>query len=153
MSRKSLSKRRRYAVLERDSFRCRYCGAAAESGAVLHVDHRMPVSRGGSDDFANLVTACADCNLGKHAFLPIREIARQREHALAAVVFQRACERFGHEVPLWQAFCTILDFCLSETEPEQLLRIVLDAPTYEAAEAAMYRFAGYPSREAWEQAE
>lgn len=152
MSRQSIPKRLRYAVLERDGYRCRYCGAGVDD-AKLHIDHRMPVAKGGTNDFENLVTACADCNLGKHAFLPIREIVRQREQALAAEIFQRTCERFGDEVPLWRAFCIILDFCLSQPEPEMLLRIMLDAATYAEAEHRWYLYAGYPGREAWERAE
>ena len=38
---------------------------------VVHVDHIIPVVRGGSNDDSNLVTACADCNLGKGA-VPLR---------------------------------------------------------------------------------
>lgn len=57
---------RRYAVLERDGFRCLYCGrAASDPGVVLHVDHRVAVVLGGTSEMENLVTACADCNLGK----------------------------------------------------------------------------------------
>jgi hypothetical protein len=142
-ARKYITLRVRYAVLERDGYRCRYCGAEA-TDAKLHVDHRMPVSKGGTNDFENLVTACSDCNLGKHAFLPTRYIPAQRENALAAVIFQRMCERFGAEVPFWLAFCTILNFCQSEPDPDPLLQIVLEAETYEAAIEGMYRYGGYP---------
>jgi 5-methylcytosine-specific restriction endonuclease McrA len=56
----------RFRVLARDDFRCRYCGRpAASPDVVLHVDHVVPRAAGGGDDPANLVTACADCNLGK----------------------------------------------------------------------------------------
>lgn len=143
MSRKSIPKRVRYAVLERDGYRCRYCGAEA-GDAKLHVDHRMPVSKGGTNEFSNLVTACVACNLGKHAFLPVAHVPAQREHAWAAIIFQRTCERFGSEVPLWRAFNVILDFCLSDEQPEHILRIVLDAETYAQAEQEIYRFCGYP---------
>lgn len=57
----------RFAVLVRDNYTCQYCGRSAPEGVVLHVDHRLPVSRGGSDNLDNLVTACAECNLGKGA--------------------------------------------------------------------------------------
>jgi HNH endonuclease len=60
----SLSKRIRFAVLTRDRFTCRYCGRSAPA-VVLHVDHVHPVSRGGSDDESNLVTACVECNSSK----------------------------------------------------------------------------------------
>jgi 5-methylcytosine-specific restriction endonuclease McrA len=56
----------RFAILERDGFRCRYCGAPAPE-VRLHVDHVIPVIAGGSDDPENLVAACEDCNLGKSA--------------------------------------------------------------------------------------
>lgn len=37
----------RFQVLQRDGFRCRYCGRSAQDGAVLHVDHVVPVALGG----------------------------------------------------------------------------------------------------------
>lgn len=55
----------RYEVLRRDNFRCVICGASAKNGAVLHVDHILPVSKGGTSEMANLRTLCERCNLGK----------------------------------------------------------------------------------------
>lgn len=69
MARKPISKSRRFDVLSRDKFMCRYCGASADDGVVLHVDHVQPVAAGGGDDLDNLVSACQDCNLGKGAKL------------------------------------------------------------------------------------
>lgn len=54
----------RFQVLERDGFRCRYCGLEA-SEAQLHVDHVVPVSKGGTHGLENLVASCERCNLGK----------------------------------------------------------------------------------------
>jgi hypothetical protein len=65
MLRRSVSQSRRYAILDRDGFRCRYCGSTAADGKTLHVDHIVPVSHGGSNDDSNLCAACSDCNLGK----------------------------------------------------------------------------------------
>lgn len=59
----------RYRIMQRDRFRCRYCGKTAGE-TPLHVDHVQPVSAGGSSNSLNLVTACKGCNLGKHASLP-----------------------------------------------------------------------------------
>lgn len=53
----------RFNILERDCFRCRYCGAGPE--ARLQIDHIMPRARGGTDDPDNLATACWACNNGK----------------------------------------------------------------------------------------
>jgi hypothetical protein len=64
MSRRPLSKRLRFQVLQRDDFTCQYCGASAPD-VVLHVDHKDAVAQGGGNDLANLITACFDCNMGK----------------------------------------------------------------------------------------
>ena len=56
--------RLRSAVFERDEFTCSYCGSI---GVRLECDHVMPVSRGGSDEMSNLVTACFSCNRRKGA--------------------------------------------------------------------------------------
>lgn len=55
----------RFRILERDGFRCRYCGARASDGAVLQVDHIHPASKGGKTQLENLITACFECNAGK----------------------------------------------------------------------------------------
>lgn len=62
--RRSLNLRKRFAILKRDGFKCRLCGRAAPD-VKLHVDHKTPKARGGSDDDTNLWTLCEDCNLGK----------------------------------------------------------------------------------------
>lgn len=67
----SLSKRTRFEIFKRDGFRCAYCGADPTQRA-LHVDHVIPLAEGGTDDDANLITSCADCNLGKSA-VPLEE--------------------------------------------------------------------------------
>lgn len=60
----ALSKSKRFAIFERDGFACMYCGRQPPE-IVLEVDHIHPISDGGTDDDANLVTACFDCNRGK----------------------------------------------------------------------------------------
>lgn len=62
--RKGLSKKTRFEVLKRDSFKCQYCGASAPD-VLLQVDHIKPVAGEGTDDFWNLVTSCTSCNSGK----------------------------------------------------------------------------------------
>jgi hypothetical protein len=58
------SKRVRFAVLLRDNFTCRYCGAKAPD-VTVQVDHVIPRVRGGTNALSNLVTACESCNQGK----------------------------------------------------------------------------------------
>ncbi len=55
----------RYDVMKRDGFRCVLCGMSRKDGAILHVDHIIPVSKGGKTEMKNLRTLCERCNLGK----------------------------------------------------------------------------------------
>jgi len=63
--RKEVTDSLRFDVFKRDSFRCRICGAGADCGVKLHVDHIKPVSKGGTSDSDNLQTLCQTCNAGK----------------------------------------------------------------------------------------
>lgn len=60
----TISLTQRFTILERDEFTCRFCGRRAPE-TELEVDHIYPRSKGGSDEPANLVTACRNCNSGK----------------------------------------------------------------------------------------
>lgn len=60
----AVSKRTRFEVFKRDGFTCQYCGRTPPT-VVLECDHVEAVANGGSDDEANLVTSCFDCNRGK----------------------------------------------------------------------------------------
>lgn len=55
----------RHEVFKRDNYTCVECGARKEDGAVLHVDHIIPVSQGGTDELSNLQTLCDKCNMNK----------------------------------------------------------------------------------------
>ena len=46
--------------------KCYYC----EEGKFEHIDHYVPLSKGGPDAKLNLVPSCASCNLKKNAKLP-----------------------------------------------------------------------------------
>lgn len=49
-------------VLLRDDFTCAYCG---RKDAKMVADHVIPSSKGGGDEFSNLVCACENCNRSK----------------------------------------------------------------------------------------
>lgn len=57
----------RLKVLDRDAYRCILCGRspATNIGVRLHIDHKIPFSKGGKSNIDNLQTLCQDCNLGK----------------------------------------------------------------------------------------
>ena len=65
MERAKMSDSLRYDILRRDNFRCQLCGATAQEGAKLHVDHIVPVAKGGRTISSNLRTLCDRCNMGK----------------------------------------------------------------------------------------
>ena len=54
----------RTKILKRDRHTCQACGVRAPEVEV-EVDHKIPVSKGGTDNESNLVTLCRDCNRGK----------------------------------------------------------------------------------------
>lgn len=62
--RAGISKKIRFEVMKRDSFKCQYCGRSAPD-VVLVIDHIHPVADGGENDITNLITSCFDCNAGK----------------------------------------------------------------------------------------
>lgn len=55
----------RYEILKRDGYRCQICGSTAQDGVKLHIDHIVPVSKGGHTTPDNLRVLCDRCNLGK----------------------------------------------------------------------------------------
>lgn len=54
-------KANRNRIYKRDNCECVYCGSKKQ----LTLDHIMPKSRGGTNDWMNLVTSCFKCNLKK----------------------------------------------------------------------------------------
>jgi 5-methylcytosine-specific restriction endonuclease McrA len=89
----------RRGVLRRDSNRCGYCGASANT-----IDHILPRSRGGKDSWENLVACCLKCNNLKGDKTPdeMRWSLRatpKPPHGVAWLV--RGIER---EMPSWEEY-------------------------------------------------
>jgi 5-methylcytosine-specific restriction endonuclease McrA len=60
-------------LFARDQYRCQYCGrssAELKPREALTRDHVIPISRGGSNEWTNVVTACSPCNTRKGNRLP-----------------------------------------------------------------------------------
>ena len=88
----ALPKGLRFAILERDGFRCRACGQSPlkQEGIVLHVDHIFPVAKGGTNHPSNLQTLCEDCNSGKlNGSRPMRHPAMVRKALQMIILEQR----------------------------------------------------------------
>jgi 5-methylcytosine-specific restriction endonuclease McrA len=55
-------------LFARDRYRCQYCGRTLmdlRPRESLTRDHLVPLSRGGTNDWTNVVTACSQCNTRK----------------------------------------------------------------------------------------
>lgn len=53
---------------KRQGGKCYYCGCKLDDN--WHIEHVIPLSRGGSNDIANIVCSCPSCNQSKHNKLP-----------------------------------------------------------------------------------
>lgn len=69
-------------LFARDAYTCQYCGrtsARLRTRESLTRDHVVPLSRGGTNSWTNVVTACSTCNTRKAHHLP-DEIGMQLLH-------------------------------------------------------------------------
>jgi 5-methylcytosine-specific restriction endonuclease McrA len=60
-------------LFARDHYRCQYCGRHVlelKPREALTRDHLLPLSRGGTNEWSNVVTACSPCNTRKGNHLP-----------------------------------------------------------------------------------
>lgn len=57
----------RFEIFRDCNYCCQICGRKASLDLTLEIDHKTPVSRGGSNDQNNLWVLCFDCNRGKGA--------------------------------------------------------------------------------------
>lgn len=58
-----ITKKLRERVFKRDGYACKKCKETQN----LHIDHILPISKGGSSEESNLQTLCKQCNLTKSA--------------------------------------------------------------------------------------
>ena len=64
--RKSIPKLIKQALYDNQKGKCMYCGMKLRI-ADMHIDHKNPVKRGGSDSPSNLHLLCQTCNTRKGA--------------------------------------------------------------------------------------
>lgn len=57
----------RRQIMERDGYTCQICGRYMPDGTDIHIDHVIPVSKGGKTVPGNLQVLCSKCNLSKGA--------------------------------------------------------------------------------------
>ena len=61
VERGKVSNRMRFAIYQRDGYRCRRCGSKKN----LEIDHIVPIAKGGKSTMDNLQTLCHRCNVKK----------------------------------------------------------------------------------------
>lgn len=61
----SQARKQRQRIIERDNYQCRYCHRYLNGTDDTHVDHIIPLSKGGDESDMNKQTLCAECNLAK----------------------------------------------------------------------------------------
>jgi len=59
-------------LIEAQGYKCFYCGCKLLIGEknAVHLDHHVPLSKGGTHSIDNVKYTCRDCNLKKSARLP-----------------------------------------------------------------------------------
>jgi len=70
-------------LFARDDYQCQYCGrrqSELKPRESLTRDHLIPMSRGGTNEWSNVVTACSPCNTKKANRMP-NEIGMHPLHA------------------------------------------------------------------------
>lgn len=75
--RERLTHKLRIEILERDGYKCCICGAGKDDGAILEVDHIVPVTKGGKTEKDNLQTLCHSCNHGKGTRIIVEDASKK----------------------------------------------------------------------------
>ena len=108
------------ALFERDGWSCAYCGRGMSElrrrGVRLTRDHVVPVSRGGSDSWRNVVTACEPCNLRKGGRTPLEAHMPPRRHPRRPTAHQ--LQALGRRFPPHYLHESWLDYLYWDIELE-----------------------------------
>ena len=67
VERAKVTNRLRFAIYERDNYRCKKCGSTEN----LEIDHIIPIFKGGKSTYSNLQTLCHKCNTEKGSKIEI----------------------------------------------------------------------------------
>lgn len=106
---KDMMRRRRtprfskYNVFLRDTFHCQYCSTQFPR-SQLTLDHVLPLSKGGSTTWENIVTACSPCNAKKGNSLTPKPKIIPYQPDYFELVSKRKQIEFDIRHPSWEAF-------------------------------------------------
>ena len=92
-------------ILLRDGGVCQYCGVEFRF-EELTIDHVIPLSRGGRDQWSNVVAACKDCNRRKGNHLPdeIRMRLLRYPGAPRSATFLQVARHHGRGRDVWKKY-------------------------------------------------
>ena len=79
----------RQTIGHAQSWQCVYCGKDISGRGRNHIDHKIPITRGGSSDTENLQLLCPSCNTAK----------KDRTHEEYLAVLTRSAEWYSMSVP------------------------------------------------------
>ncbi len=85
----------REALLAEAGYRCVWC----ESTERLEIDHKIPISRGGTGDRDNLQVLCRSCNRKKRQRTSAEHVATQNAEACSADAPQMAGQNAAQKAP------------------------------------------------------
>lgn len=60
-----MTKELRLKIMQRDHYTCQICGKYMPDGVGIHIDHIIPIAKGGKTVESNLQVLCSTCNLKK----------------------------------------------------------------------------------------
>ena len=63
---------------------CYYCNLTLLEGSSTHLDHYVPLSKGGQHSIFNVVWSCASCNLKKGAQMPVEPLHKEHISSLTS---------------------------------------------------------------------
>lgn len=102
-SKRRRSRNRRWKkVIEYFRGRCGYCLKIPTSSIGITKDHFIPVSKGGSNGFSNLVPACEVCNNNKKNIHPIKWCTEEQLERIYTYFWDRKI-RQHHIAVQWKA--------------------------------------------------
>ena len=63
--RKLMTRELREKIMKRDNYTCQFCGKYMPDEVGLHIDHIVPIAKGGKSVESNLQVLCSKCNASK----------------------------------------------------------------------------------------
>ena len=81
---RNIHNKTRLKVKLKYNYRCAICNRTEEeAGTLHHIDHIIPFSKGGSNDFNNLQLLCEECNFKKRCSTEEQKIMLQKQRRIS----------------------------------------------------------------------